>query len=179
MTVLFRLNILAGIYYAPMTVLFRLKRSAIGFSINTRRHQTRPSDPTVSIGTGWRGHTTTLENMEGEGAPRDWVEAVANILGPLVYELQVAALAAEGIEWDQIEFLEPVVEPKTGKRGRPKKNINLNYLREATSANRNIKLTALAAALGVHRNTLRKRMQELGIHTGFDALSDNELDQLT
>lgn len=38
-----------------------------------------------------------LENMEGDGAPRDWVEACAHILGPLVYELQVAALAAEGM----------------------------------------------------------------------------------
>lgn len=38
-----------------------------------------------------------LENMEGEGAPRPWVEVVAHILGPLVYELQVTALAAEGV----------------------------------------------------------------------------------
>jgi hypothetical protein len=38
-----------------------------------------------------------LENMEGDGAPRHWVEAAANILGPLVYELQLSALAAEGM----------------------------------------------------------------------------------
>jgi hypothetical protein len=29
--------------------------------------------------------------------PRDWVDECANIFGPLVYELQVAALAAEGV----------------------------------------------------------------------------------
>ncbi|KAJ7727859.1 hypothetical protein DFH07DRAFT_970066 [Mycena maculata] len=117
--------------------------------------------------------------MEGDGAPRTWVESVANILGPLVYELQVAALAAEGIERDEIEFLQPVAAPATGKRGRPKKHIDPNYLKEATASNRNIKLASLSAALGVHRNTLRKRMRELGVHKKFDDLSDDKLDQLT
>ncbi|KAJ7484507.1 hypothetical protein FB451DRAFT_951756, partial [Mycena latifolia] len=37
----------------------------------------------------------------------------------------------------------------------------------------------LAAALGVHRNTLRKRMRELGVDKTFEGLSDDELDQLT
>jgi hypothetical protein len=38
-----------------------------------------------------------LEGMEDEGAPAGWVDSCAGILGPLVYELQVAALAAEGM----------------------------------------------------------------------------------
>jgi hypothetical protein len=37
-----------------------------------------------------------LEGLERE-VPRDWVDECANIFGPLVYELQVAALAAEGV----------------------------------------------------------------------------------
>ena len=82
-------------------------------------------------------------------------------------------------ERDQIEFLQPVVESETERPGRPKKHIDPNYLKEATSANHNIKLSTLAAALGVHRNTLRKQMQELGVYKTFDDLSDDELDQLT
>jgi hypothetical protein len=37
-----------------------------------------------------------LEGLEAE-VPRDWIDDCANIFGPLVYELQVAALAAEGV----------------------------------------------------------------------------------
>ena len=37
-----------------------------------------------------------LEGLETE-VPREWVEGCANIFGPLVYELQVGALAAEGV----------------------------------------------------------------------------------
>ncbi|KAJ7793150.1 hypothetical protein B0H14DRAFT_2623213 [Mycena olivaceomarginata] len=48
-----------------------------------------------------------LEGMEGEEVPTGWVDSCAGILGPLVYKLQVMALAAEGIECDQIEFLQP------------------------------------------------------------------------
>jgi hypothetical protein len=38
-----------------------------------------------------------LERMEVDGVPRHWIEACAFIFGPLVYELQVSALAAEGM----------------------------------------------------------------------------------
>ncbi|KAJ7701689.1 hypothetical protein B0H16DRAFT_1617441, partial [Mycena metata] len=74
-----------------------------------------------------------LDNMESEGVPRDWVISCAEILGPLVYELEVVALAAEGIERDQIEFLQPVIEAETGRPGRPKKQVDPEYLKEATS----------------------------------------------
>jgi hypothetical protein len=35
--------------------------------------------------------------MEADGVSRPWIEACAYIFGPLVYELQVSALAAEGM----------------------------------------------------------------------------------
>jgi hypothetical protein len=55
----------------------------------------------------------------------------------------------------------------------------VEYLKEATAANRNIKISTLAAALGVHRHTLRKRMGELGLEKRFDELDDDELDDIT
>lgn len=37
-----------------------------------------------------------LEGLEND-MPRDWIDDCARLLGPLVYELEVAALAAEGV----------------------------------------------------------------------------------
>jgi hypothetical protein len=38
-----------------------------------------------------------LERMDDDGVHRHWIEGCAYIFGPLVYELQVSALAAEGV----------------------------------------------------------------------------------
>jgi hypothetical protein len=38
-----------------------------------------------------------LECMDVDGVPRHWIETCAFTFGPLVYELQVSALAAEGM----------------------------------------------------------------------------------
>lgn len=75
--------------------------------------------------------------------------------------------------------MNPVTETPLGRPGRPRKDIDAAYLAEATASGRNIKRTTLAAALGVHRHTLRKRLQELGLNTKFDTLTDDELDVLT
>jgi hypothetical protein len=38
-----------------------------------------------------------LEQMEGEGMPADFTHTCAHTLGPLVYELRMAAMAVEGV----------------------------------------------------------------------------------
>ncbi|KAK7063405.1 hypothetical protein R3P38DRAFT_3301282 [Favolaschia claudopus] len=119
-----------------------------------------------------------LEGMAQE-VPWDWIEATAEVFGPLVYELKVAALASEGIERENIVFLETVSQEHTGKRGRPRKHIDPQHLKEATSSNRNIKFGALADALQVHRHTLRKRLRELGLEKRFHEIDDADLDELT
>lgn len=82
-------------------------------------------------------------------------------------------------ERDNIVLLEPVTKERTGKRGRPSKHIDPEYLKEATASNRNIKLGVLAAALNIHRHTLRKRLWELGLYKRFDEIDDADLDLLT
>ncbi|KAJ7041724.1 hypothetical protein C8F04DRAFT_1176814 [Mycena alexandri] len=67
-----------------------------------------------------------LEGMDGE-VPQLWIHACAEIFGPLVYELQVSALTAEGIERDEIELLQPVSEEQTGRLGRPRKHVDPEY----------------------------------------------------
>ncbi|KAJ7020134.1 hypothetical protein C8F04DRAFT_1197029 [Mycena alexandri] len=122
-----------------------------------------------------------LERMDVDGVPRPWIETCAYLFGPLVYELQVSALAAEGVhrEHDEIELLQPVTEIHSGRPGRPQKIIDPAYLAEATTSGRNIKRSDLASALGIHRHTLRKRLRQLGLNTKFDNLTDEELDTLT
>jgi hypothetical protein len=75
--------------------------------------------------------------------------------------------------------LEPVSETRSGKPGHPRKEINPECLAEATASGRNIKKGILAAALKVHRHTLRNRLMEHGLNINFDTLNDAELDSLT
>ncbi|KZT21001.1 hypothetical protein NEOLEDRAFT_1182072 [Neolentinus lepideus HHB14362 ss-1] len=95
-----------------------------------------------------------LEGMEQDGVPTDWVHTCAHTFGPLIYELEMASLAAEGYEHQKIALVEPVEVVTTAKRGRPRKIPDPTYLREATSKHRNISFRELAATLHMHRNVL-------------------------
>ncbi|KAK7012593.1 hypothetical protein R3P38DRAFT_2549489 [Favolaschia claudopus] len=119
-----------------------------------------------------------LETLESEGVPTTFVHECARAIGPLVCELKLAALAAQGIERQNVTFLEPVEEVRTGKRGRPKKQINEDLLREACAKHRNISQADLARSLGVHRSVLAKKMKAAGISKKYDAITDDALDTL-
>jgi hypothetical protein len=67
---------------------------------------------------------------------------------------------------------------KTGKRGRPKKFIDLDFLCEACSAHRQLSITSLAMTLNVHRNVLWRFMKEHGIQNRYSNISNNRLDDL-
>jgi ribosomal protein S24E len=71
-----------------------------------------------------------------------------------------------------------VTTSHTGRRGRPRKEIRRDILEEALSAKRSITVSSLAKAIGIHRNTLYARIQELGLERKFDDLSDFDLDLL-
>lgn len=64
---------------------------------------------------------------------------------------------------------------ETPRRGRPKKQISDWILRAALKSSRNISITKLASVLGVHRNTLSKKVKELGLERKFTTKSDEEL----
>jgi hypothetical protein len=81
-------------------------------------------------------------------------------------------------ERHQIAFLEPVAEEVTGRKGRPTKTVNRDYVEEAMSSKRNITLSAMARQLKMHRNTLRKKMKFYGLSRSFDDVSDADLDAL-
>ena len=74
--------------------------------------------------------------------------------------------------------MEPVTIIHTGQRGRPKKQIDPEFLKEAFSDSRQIKFTELADTLGIHRNTLRLYMKRHGIERRYAQLSNADLDIL-
>lgn len=52
------------------------------------------------------------------------------------------------------------------------------YLQEAAHPSRKISKTQLAKVLGMNRNTLKKRMDESGVHLKFSSIRDADLDTL-
>jgi len=73
---------------------------------------------------------------------------------------------------------EPVTVEQTGKRGRPRKHINLGFLEDAMDSKRNISISKLAKSVGVHRNTLRYYLKFHNVDTKFSSVSNEDLDWL-
>lgn len=65
-----------------------------------------------------------------------------------------------------------------GKRGCPFKVIAPAYLQEAFKGSRRLGIERLATALGVHRHTLVKYLEQNGIHYKFTRLTNAEIDAL-
>lgn len=61
-------------------------------------------------------------------------------------------------------------------RGRPSKDVNSDFLRNALNKSRNISLTKLASVLKVHRNTLSRKVKQLGLESRYSQLTNDELD---
>jgi len=68
---------------------------------------------------------------------------------------------------------------RTGKRGRPRKIIEPQWLADAVSAHRRLTLKKLANLLGVHRNFLRKHLKRCNLYERYSDITDGDLDHLT
>ncbi|KAF8800927.1 hypothetical protein BYT27DRAFT_7042469, partial [Phlegmacium glaucopus] len=121
------------------------------------------------------------ESAEFESLPLEWIEDVATEFAALL------ALTDERWKSAKEEFsrlatnvtiLQHTYTTRTGKPGQPKKNINPKVLHEAFKKGKQISLTLLASILGIDRKTLRVQMKEMGIDSGFDDISNNDLDNL-
>lgn len=78
----------------------------------------------------------------------------------------------------RIHIPEVISTLKTGRRGRPRKVVDPEFLRIATAPNRRITFTKLAKLLGIHRNTLTSCMKEHGVEKWYSTISNHELDDL-
>jgi hypothetical protein len=66
----------------------------------------------------------------------------------------------------------------TGRAGRPRKVIGMEYLQGATSSRHQMSNSVIARTIGVHRNTVRARKKEAGIPDRYTDISDSNLDHL-
>jgi hypothetical protein len=67
---------------------------------------------------------------------------------------------------------------RTGRRGRPRKEISAEWLTAAVAPGRRITLKKLADLAGVHRHTLRAYLVKHGVYKRFCTISDQDLDLL-
>lgn len=65
---------------------------------------------------------------------------------------------------------------RTGRRGRPRKKISIEWLQDALSDRRAIPMTRLSQAIGVHRHTLRHYARAHGTYRRFTDIPDQDLD---
>ncbi|KII92778.1 hypothetical protein PLICRDRAFT_172830 [Plicaturopsis crispa FD-325 SS-3] len=99
-----------------------------------------------------------LQALEPEVFNREWIIEAANSLAAVMTRLERAAYTADGVESARLNRIQPVTVHHTGRRGRPKKTIDPQWLEDAMSPSRKISLQTLADALGMHRNTLRHHL---------------------
>lgn len=81
-------------------------------------------------------------------------------------------------ETANVAHVEMVTIQRTGKRGRPRKVPNVEFLREAMKPGRHIKKTKLSRSMRMTRGTLRQYLNKYGIDHGFSTISDSDLDDL-
>jgi sugar diacid utilization regulator len=66
----------------------------------------------------------------------------------------------------------------SGGAGRPKKKLNSVWIRDAMSTEHHLSLKDIAALLGIHRNTLRYKLRQMGLQRRFSRLSNDDLDRV-
>lgn len=69
-----------------------------------------------------------------------------------------------------------MIKATSSSFGRPSKSIDANLLKNLFRPSRNINLTKVAAVLGVHRNTLSRKIREIGCGRTFSQISNDDLD---
>ncbi|KAG1848048.1 hypothetical protein DFJ58DRAFT_796677, partial [Suillus subalutaceus] len=113
-----------------------------------------------------------------ESLPVKWLADVAMVLGCVVSGLEHLGTTANEEEEHRVDIPELTGIENTGKRGRPKKIIDLDFLIEATSAQHHIRHVELAKIVDVHPATLRRYMRQHSIERCYSNLRDRDLDAL-
>lgn len=81
-------------------------------------------------------------------------------------------------EDDEVTIPILVREIRTGKRGRPRKDINIDFLRNAVAKQRGLTYTDLADLLGVSRVHLYKVLKQNGLGRVYSDITDAQLDEM-
>lgn len=139
-------------------------------------------------------HGLALVDALSSILPDDWVDEARQNLKLLLTDLRKAEHTMQGVyvvpDTDQIftdiddenrEILNlrttnPVINLRTGRRGRPRKMVPKEFILEAFAKNRKISVPRLALSLGVGRDLINRIRSKLAIKRSYDGWSDDELD---
>ncbi|KAL0568312.1 hypothetical protein V5O48_013680 [Marasmius crinis-equi] len=106
-----------------------------------------------------------MDSQADEDIPEDWILETTRLFGRLASKLAHAQSTLKNHDERHVRVPKPVKILWTGKRGRPAKVVDRNYLTEAMRPERAITIARLTRALPIHRNTLRKYIRVVAIQT--------------
>ncbi|KAG8715027.1 hypothetical protein FRC09_016995 [Ceratobasidium sp. 395] len=122
-----------------------------------------------------------LAHLESLGLPFEFIDSVMNQMAICHVELEqaLANMQDHPSAPTGVFYIEAIQHSNGPSRGRPRKEINPDILREAFSGSRNITVTELAKALEVSWPTLYKNLELHGIQPNqFENISSEDLDLL-
>ncbi|KAJ8086154.1 hypothetical protein PM082_004976 [Marasmius tenuissimus] len=122
-----------------------------------------------------------LEALERESIPDGWITEGSQLFGRLASKIARAESTSRNHDDRRVRVPKLVRLHRTGKRGRPAKVIDENYLKEAMGSGQAITIAKLAKTkpLSVHRNTLRKYMKGYNLESWrFSRISNRKLDEI-
>ncbi|KAJ3569874.1 hypothetical protein NP233_g4769 [Leucocoprinus birnbaumii] len=114
-----------------------------------------------------------------ENVPGDWLLDCSQHFSDMIEHIR--NLLQEKFTSEQpsnIVLPKPVILTRSKGRGRPRKDIDPEFLRQAMDPMISISQTKLARALGMDRKTLRYLLQKHNIPYKYNQLSDAELDRM-
>lgn len=91
-------------------------------------------------------------------------------------EFGIRQLISDNRDLGHVRSVQAVNTIHTGQRGRPRKEIDLDLLKEALKSSRKVKVVRLAKALGVSRRHLIHEMNRYGLKKQYSDISDDALD---
>ncbi|KAF9016758.1 hypothetical protein BDZ89DRAFT_961637, partial [Hymenopellis radicata] len=122
-----------------------------------------------------------LQAMEQE-MPRnhDWLLECAEDMMQLITELNAAVQRARDVEGTRVRIPRPVTVVRNGTRGRPRQEIDEQWLKNATVPGRALNIAAISRSTRLHRNTIHKKLRAAGFHNRlrFSSITDTNLETL-
>ncbi|KAG8941941.1 hypothetical protein FRC03_003832 [Tulasnella sp. 419] len=119
-----------------------------------------------------------LQGMHEAGLPEDWIHECTLLLILSREDLLQLAKGATASDGSKVHHYQPFTTIYSGKPGRPRKVIDLQFLKETFADHCNISINRLAKELKVHPNTLASYMKLYGVSRSFSQISKQDLDQL-
>ncbi|CAA7263530.1 unnamed protein product [Cyclocybe aegerita] len=111
-----------------------------------------------------------------DSVPSLWLLQVAQCFVELTEQLIDTDKETTGEGSSNVQVPVPIAVEHTGQRGRPHKMVDPEILRAAMDPEKGLSKQALAKSLGIDQKTLRKRLRENDVDTGFSNITNADLD---